>query len=170
MIPSGWQMRELRELAVVERGKFTARPRNDPKYYGGLVPFVQTGDVARSGGYLSTYSQTLNDAGLAISRLFARGTILVTIAANIGEVAILEIDAACPDSVVAIQPLPEVDTVWLAQAILAAKETLDGYANQNAQKNINLADLRPLPILTPPFQEQRSWPVCFRSWIAGFGC
>lgn len=167
MIPEGWHFRELRELAVVERGKFTARPRNDPKYYGGRIPFVQTGDVARSQGYLATYTQSLNDAGLAVSRVFKRGTILVTIAANIGEVAILEIDAACPDSVVAVQPLPHVDTVWLAHSILAAKESLEGYANQNAQKNINLEDLRPLSILTPPLSEQKVLASLLSTWDRG---
>ncbi len=93
-----WNVYKLLEIASVERGKFTARPRNSPKYYGGSIPFVQTGDIKNSGGKISSYSQTLNEQGLEVSRLFSKGSILLTIAANIGDVAITEIDVACPDS------------------------------------------------------------------------
>ncbi len=167
MNDSGWESRMLQELASVERGKFTARPRNDPKYFGGSVPFVQTGDVANSGGYLRNYTQTLNAQGLAVSRLFKRGTILVTIAANIGEVAVLEIDAACPDSVVAVQPFSTVDRIWLAFALQFKKEELDWCSNQNAQKTINLEDLRPLRIKTPPLPEQRAIAAVLSAWDRG---
>jgi type I restriction enzyme, S subunit len=52
---------KLSNIACVERGKFTARPRNSPEYYGGNIPFVQTGDIKNSGGKISSYSQTLRD-------------------------------------------------------------------------------------------------------------
>lgn len=41
---------ELSELAKMERGRFSPRPRNDPSYYGGPHPFIQTGDITRSNG------------------------------------------------------------------------------------------------------------------------
>src|SRR5581483_551202 len=40
----------LEEIAAIERGRFVARPRNDPRFYGGAYPFIQTGDVARGSG------------------------------------------------------------------------------------------------------------------------
>jgi len=94
LVPEGWEVKKLEDLASVERGKFSARPRNDPKYYGGKFPFVQTGDIAESKTYLLKYSQTLNDKGLAVSRLFSKNTILITIAANIGDTAITTFDFA----------------------------------------------------------------------------
>jgi type I restriction enzyme S subunit len=57
--------------------------------------------------------------------------------------------------------------VWLANALLAAKKTLDGYANQNAQKNINLEDLRPLAVLTPPLKEQEVIAAVLATWDRG---
>src|SRR3989344_1552305 len=89
VIPADWNMKKLGEISDIKRGKFTPRPRNDPKYYGGDIPFVQTGDVTNSNGKVSIYSQTLNEEGLAVSVLFRKGTILMTIAANIGYTAIL---------------------------------------------------------------------------------
>ena len=55
----------LMGVATVDRGKFTARPRNDPAFYGGKYPFIQTGDVARAQRATGIeYSQTLNELGL----------------------------------------------------------------------------------------------------------
>jgi type I restriction enzyme S subunit len=83
MIPKEWGIKQLSDVAEVNRGKFTARPRNDPKYYGGIYPFIQTGDIANAiGRLLTSYSQTLNDLGTMVSRSFPAGTILITIAAN----------------------------------------------------------------------------------------
>lgn len=41
MVPNGWSIKTLENLATVERGKFSARPRNDPKYYGGEIPLFK---------------------------------------------------------------------------------------------------------------------------------
>ena len=165
MVPNGWNFKTLDELAIVERGKFSARPRNDPRYYGGSIPFVQTGDIASSKTYLTDYSQTLNEEGLKVSKLFPKNTILITIAANIGDTAITSFDVACPDSLVAIQPVAEkADTYWLKKILETRKTELDGQATQNAQKNINLQVLKPLNILTPPIEEQRKIAKILSTW------
>jgi type I restriction enzyme S subunit len=54
-IPDLWQWAELGRVASVERGKFTVRPRNDPRYYGGRHPFVQIGDLPPDGGPIRTF-------------------------------------------------------------------------------------------------------------------
>lgn len=164
MVPNGWEVKILEDLASVERGKFSARPRNDPKYYGGEIPFVQTGDIAGAKTYLKSYSQTLNEEGLKVSRLFPKNTILITIAANIGDVAITSFDVACPDSLVAIQPKENADVVWLYFYLETCQKELDGQATQNAQKNINLQVLRPLKILTPPLLEQQKIAKILSTW------
>ena len=75
IIPEDWEVKTFESVAHIERGKFTARPRNDPKYYGGDIPFIQTGDVTNSSGEITTFSQTLNQEGLKVSKLFPRGTL-----------------------------------------------------------------------------------------------
>ena len=79
-IPAAWEVVRLEEVAEVERGKFAHRPRNEPRFYGGNIPFIQTGDVVRANGRIKQHTQTLNDLGLSISRLFPAGTIIITIA------------------------------------------------------------------------------------------
>lgn len=154
-IPKDWEVKPLSELADVDRGKFTHRPRNDPAFYGGLYPFIQTGDITNSfGGILTEYSQTLNERGIAVSREFPVGTIAITIAANIADTAILGIPMYFPDSVVgAVVKYPN-SIRYVELCIRRAKQQLNARAPQSAQKNINLEDLRPLLIPVPSIEEQ----------------
>ena len=154
-IPEDWEVRPLQFLASIERGKFTARPRNDPKYYGGEIPFIQTGDVTNSRGWIKTFSQTLNREGLKVSKLFSQGTLFFTIAANIGDVGFAVFDTACPDSLVAITPRERINKRWLAYELRSRKASFENLASHNAQLNINLEKLRPylLPVPTLPEQE-----------------
>lgn len=165
MVPNGWKEARLDSLATVERGKFSARPRNDPKYFGGEIPFVQTGDVANAQLFLATHSQTLNSLGLTVSKVFEEGTILLTIAANIGATAITRVPTACPDSVVGIRPISKTtDLLWLKYALADQQKDLDSQAGQNAQKNINLEVLKPLRLATPPLAEQRRIAQILSTW------
>lgn len=151
-----WKNIVLEEVAQVERGKFSARPRNDPKYFNGNIPFVQTGDISNSDIFIEKYSQTLNELGLTVSKLFPPNTILITIAANIGDSAITKFSIACPDSIVGILVRENLSNVYFLKNILdLKKKTLDSQATQNAQKNINLQVLKPLEISIPTLDEQR---------------
>jgi len=164
-LPAGWKLSRLEELATVERGKFSARPRNDPKFFGGDIPFVQTGEVSAAGTYLINHKQTLNELGKTVSKVFPKDSILITIAANIGETAITTYEVACPDSVVAIIPKPaKAHVFWLKKVLETLKDDLDSKATQNAQKNINLEVLRPLEIATPPIEEQTKIAQILSAW------
>ena len=154
-VSAEWDTLPLGELAAVDRGKFIHRPRNDPRFYGGDFPFVQTGDVtSRTGRVVNSYSQTLNHRGTLVSKSFPAGTIAVTIAANIADTAILGLPMYFPDSVVgAIVKRPHCIR-FIELMIRRWKPILERRAPQSAQKNINLETLRPLAIPTPPPEEQ----------------
>lgn len=156
-IPRGWQVRSLESVASVERGKFSARPRNDPKYFeAGNIPFIQTGDIAFAPRYIERVSQFLNVDGLKVSKLFPGGTIFITIAANIGDVAMSKSPMACPDSVVGIQASTDAcDNSWLYYLLAKSKSYFDSCSTQNAQKNINLQVLKPFLFPLPPISEQK---------------
>lgn len=161
-----WSTLALEEVASVQRGKFSARPRNDPKYFGGDIPFIQTGDVANSAGRVRSYSQTLNADGLSVSKLFPKGSLAITIAANIGDVAQVNFDFACPDSLVVVQANDGICIDWLRYILQSKKTSLESLAPQNAQKNINLEVLRPLPLDVPPLQEQQHIAEILLAWDA----
>ena len=152
-IPANWEVVRLGEVATVERGKFAHRPRNEPRFYGGDIPFIQTSDVVRSVGLIRSHSQTLNELGLSISKLFPAGTVVITIAANIGETAITGYPVAFPDSLVGITPT-DLDGRFLEYYLRTQKATLQRFAPESAQKNINLDDLRPMLVPFPSMDEQ----------------
>lgn len=152
-----YALKKLGEIAILSRGKFTYRPRNEPRFYGGIYPFLQTGDIVRasSNNDKIKYRQTLNEEGLKVSKLFQPNLILITIAANIGDTAILDYPACFPDSVVAIKPQGGVDISYLNYFLKRTKAYLNLLAPQAAQKNINLKQLSPTPIIVPPLSVQK---------------
>ena len=154
-VPESWTISTLGDVSSLARGRFLHRPRNEPRFYGGVTPFVQTGDVVRSGGRIRNYTQTLNAEGVAISRVFPAGTILVTIAANIGYTGILQFDSACPDSLVAITPRDILVVEFLEYWLQTQQMDMDRLAPKGTQKNINLQFLAPWPVLVPSLDEQR---------------
>lgn len=155
-IPSSWLIASLSKVARLERGRFTHRPRNEPRFYGGNTPFVQTGDVVRSQGQITKFTQSLNEEGVSISRVFPAGTILITIAANIGFTGVLTFDSACPDSLVGITPNKAMDTQYLAYYLQLQQPEMDRKAPKGTQKNINIQFLQPWPVVVPDLDEQRA--------------
>ena len=155
-IPEAWIWAALPELGDLGRGKSKHRPRNAPHLYGGPYPFIQTGDVARSQGRITSHAQTYGEAGLAQSRLWPARTVCITIAANIADSALLTYPACFPDSVVGLVADESVvfpEYVELFMRI--ARRDLAAFAPATAQANINLAILADLAIALPPLDEQQ---------------
>jgi len=155
-IPKAWEVLPLSKVAKLERGKFSHRPRNDPSFYNGDIPFLQTGDIPKKSPYITKYSQTLNEKGLGVSKLFPIGTLVITIAATIGEIGILKFDSCFPDSLVGIKiDMEKADTMYILYVMRHLKDELDLLAPQTAQKNINLDILNPFVVPVPPLKEQK---------------
>ena len=145
----------LDQVAVLERGKFSHRPRNEPRFFGGPHPWIQIGEIEASDKYIRSWTETLNDAGLAISKKFRKGTLLISIAATIGAVGILDFDCCVPDSIVGVTPKRESDGEFIYHFLLYARAHLERVAPQSAQKNINLKILSTLPVPHASPEEQR---------------
>ena len=156
-LPTGWIWARLPEVGTFGRGKSKHRPRNDPILYeNGKYPFIQTGDVARSGGTIKTYTNHYNDIGLTQSALWPAGTLCITIAANIADSGILTFDACFPDSVVGLIPHDSFGSArYFEYFIRTAKANLHEFAPSTAQKNINLGILTEMLVPLPPLAEQR---------------
>ena len=137
-VPEHWIVKSYRHASRIYRGKFGHRPRNDPAFYDGEYPFIQTGDVARADKYITEYSQTLNEKGKEVSQLFPKGTLMMAIAANIGDTAILGFEAYAPDSVVGFKPHDQIDLEFLKYSFMAALPALEQTSTQSTQANLNV--------------------------------
>jgi restriction endonuclease S subunit len=164
-IEEGWQIdqkifsgnkKNLKELASIQRGKFSVRPRNDPAYYNGDHPFIQINDIPRgSEKYVSNYSQSLNEKGIEVSKKFGKGTLVMSIASSIGEVGILDFDSYFPDSIVGIQANEKSTNDYLFWYFRAYQSEVDALSSIATQKNINVEKLNDFQILLPPLEIQR---------------
>ena len=156
-IPQEWQYIALSNLGDLGRGKSKHRPRNDPKLFeGGKYPFLQTGEVKAAKQYITEYSKMYGEFGLQQSKLWPKGTLCITIAANIAETAFLGIDACFPDSVVGFTPYEHILPKYVKHFIESQKLRLWAFAPATAQKNINLDTLENLIVPYCSVEEQKA--------------
>jgi type I restriction enzyme, S subunit len=155
-LPKGWKISELKDVCEIKRGKSKHRPRNDRSLFGGKYPFIQTGDIRNAnGGFITQYSQTYSEVGLQQSKLWPKGTLCITIAANIGETAILGFDACFPDSVVGLICNEKILlNKYTSYFFIFHKSTLEKLAPATAQKNINVEILEKVRIPFPLINDQ----------------
>lgn len=155
-LPEGWVYSYLADLGELGRGKSKHRPRNDPRLFGGIYPFIQTGEVKSANRIIRQYSQTYSDFGLQQSKLWPTGTLCITIAANIAETAFLGFDGCFPDSVVGFSAFKKtIIPEYVDFFIQAARMRIEAYAPATAQKNINLETLENLVVPYCCLEEQR---------------
>lgn len=153
----GWRQKTLSEIATTfGRGKSRHRPRNEPLLYGGPYPFIQTGDIRNSDHFITDYSQTYSEAGLAQSKLWPAGTICITIAANIAETGILAFDACFPDSVIGVIANPdEADVDYIEYLLQSFKSRIQSLGKGSAQTNINMGTFENERFPFPSIIEQK---------------
>ena len=147
----GWEEKTLKEISKdFGRGKSKHRPRNFEGLYGGNYPFIQTGDIRNCNHFITDYTQTYNDVGLAQSKLWPSGTICITIAANIAETGVLTFDSCFPDSVIGLVVNEKfADRDFVEYLLQFFKVKIQSLSNGAAQQNINMGtfenELFPFP-------------------------
>ena len=152
-----WAVVKFSEVGNLDRGKSKHRPRNAPELLNGPYPLIQTGDVANSGGYIKKYKSTYSELGLQQSKMWPKGTLCITIAANIANTGILTFDACFPDSVVGFVPNDKTNNIYVQNWMSFLQEMIEEKAPMAAQKNINLAILRDLEFMNPPIELQNQF-------------
>ncbi|RDL22171.1 restriction endonuclease subunit S [Pseudomonas jessenii] len=153
-VPAHWVCKSYRYASVIYRGKFSHRPRNDPSLYGGEFAFIQTGDIARADKYIRDYKQSLNEKGVAVSQKFPAETLVMAIAANVGDTAILGFEAYAPDSVVGFKPEKGIELEFLRFSLIAALQELKKTSTQSTQANLNIDRISGIQSVFPPLTEQ----------------
>jgi type I restriction enzyme S subunit len=156
VLPKNWSYKKLNQLGFVGRGKSKHRPRNEPSLFGGIYPFIQTGEVKAVDLYISKYSQTYNEKGLAQSKLWQANTLLITIAANIADTAILKFQACFPDSIVGfIANSKESDVRFVKYYIDTLKLQMQNISRGTTQDNLSLDKLLSFDFLVPHVSTQQ---------------
>ena len=154
---SEWENFRLRDIGTLKRGKSKHRPRYAFHLYNGPYPFIQTGEIRESKKVITSYSQSYSDAGLMQSKLWPKGTLCITIAANIAELAILGFDACFPDSVLGfIADDKKADINFVYYQLSHYQKELKHLGEGSVQDNINLATFDDILFPIPPLPEQQA--------------
>ena len=129
----------LGDLCVINSGG-TPRRNNESYWKNGDIPWVKISDL-KNGIVESTEEFiTLDGLNNSSAKIFPKGTLLYTIFATIGEVAILKMDAATNQAIVGIQ-LKENKKVYLKYIYYYLKSQTNNIKQLGrgvAQNNINL--------------------------------
>ena len=151
-----WEYKRLDELGTISRGKSKHRPRNDPSLFGGKYPFIQTADVKNANFYITEYTQTYSEKGLAQSRLWEKGTLCITIAANIADTGILYIDACFPDSIMGFIPYKDKSDVRYVKYCFDILQKQCQQISQGAtQDNLSWEKLSTIRFPVPSLEKQK---------------
>lgn len=154
---SEWQTYKLREVGTLQRGRSRHRPRYAFHLFDGPYPFIQTGEVREARKYISTFENTYSEAGLAQSKLWPKGTLCITIAANIAELGILGFDACFPDSVLGFIPdTTKSDLDFVYYTLTHFQKQLKHIGEGSVQDNINLGTFEDIEFPFPSLPEQKA--------------
>lgn len=153
---SSWNTKKLIELGEFSRGKSKHRPRNDKILFeNGKYPLIQTGDIKSSNLYVKKHSSEYNDLGLEQSKLWDKGTLCITIAANIAESGILAYPMCFPDSIVGFTAnKDECSELFMYYVFEYIKNSIKSSASGSIQDNININYLSNLEFKIPDLKYQ----------------
>ena len=86
--------------------------------------------------------------------MWGKGTLCITIAANIAKTAIRNYDACFPDSIVGFTANGSTNYIFIHYWFSFFQRILEAQAPESAQKNINLKSLSELRVIYPTKEEQ----------------
>ena len=148
-------MARLGDICTIQSGGTPSR-HNKAYWDDGTIPWVKISDIKDK--YLDATEERITKLGLENSsaKIFPAGTILYTIFATLGEVCILNIEAATNQAISGIQlESKQVDKDYLYHYLSSLKSTVNNIGRGVAQNNINMTILRNFEIPLPPLEEQR---------------
>lgn len=154
---ANWPLRTLEDLcARITSGGTPNRSR--PDYYGGLIPWIKTGELLDR--VIVDSEEHLTELGLANSsaKLLPRGTILMAMyGATVGALGHLGSEATCNQASCAmvVDPLKANDR-WLFYALLNDRRSITRKATGAAQQNLSGATIKRFAYSTPPLPEQQA--------------
>ena len=153
-IPNSWAWVKLGDICEISSGGTPSR--NEAQFWeNGTIPWLKIADIKDD--YVNSSSEFITQKGLENSsaKIFKKGTLLFTIFATLGEVAILNIDASTNQAIVGLTPKKDnYITKFIFFALKNIKNSLNLIGRGATQKNINQTILKNFYIPLPPLDEQ----------------
>jgi len=156
--PKQWETQPLGDLARIIRGA-SPRPKGDPRYFGGRIPWLMISDLTAEPGKLVTRTkETVTEAGRDKSVYLQPGTLVLTNSATVGVPKVLGIAACIHDGFLALLDLDKrIEQDFLFMFFLLMRAHLSRLAPEGTQKNLNTGIAKALRMIVPPLDLQRAF-------------
>lgn len=135
-------MARLGDICTIQSGGTPSREKLE-YWTNGSIPWIKISDIKNKN--IEESQEFITDLGLENSsaKIFPKGTILYTIFATLGDVGILNIDAATNQAIAGLQIIDEkVLCDYLYYYLISKKSYIENIGRGVAQNNINLKILR----------------------------
>lgn len=144
----------LGDLFNISSGGTPSRSKSE-FWDNGIIPWVKISDMKSM--YITDTEEKITELGLKKSsaKLFSSGTFLISIFATLGEVSILDIDAATNQAIAGMIPKYSIDSEYTYIALTQLKDHILEIGRGAAQNNINLSILKDLEIPMPSEEKRR---------------
>lgn len=153
-LPQGWEVKKLDDIAEISSGGTPSRNKNE-YWENGTIPWVKIKDIKANS--IKDTEEYITEIGLKNSsaKIFSKGTILYSIFATLGEVAILDIEATTNQAIAGINITNNnVNLLFLMYYLKSIKKEISNKGRGVAQNNLNLSMLKQIEIPLPPLKEQ----------------
>jgi type I restriction enzyme S subunit len=152
-VPSTWKWVKLGDVCDTTSGGTPSR--KEPKYYGGSIHWVKSGELEYN-TIVDTEEKITEEAiRTSSAKIFPKGTLLIALyGATIGKLAFLGVAAATNQAICGIYENKHIDSKLLFNYLFFKKQHLVKKSIGGAQPNISQSILRDLPLPLPPLPEQ----------------
>ena len=151
------EVKTLGELCNIVSGGTPSRSKAE-FWNEGTIPWIKIGNIKEK--YVNEADEYITQAGLegSSAKMLARGTVLYTIFATLGEVGILGIDA-CTNQAIAgltIKDTNQLNTDYLYYYLKSKKNYVNKISRGVTQNNINMFMLRSFELPLPEISKQEA--------------
>ena len=148
-VPEGWEVRKISQVYQTSSGGTPSRKHLE--YYGGVIPWVKTGELGNSFIFDTEEHITSNGLENSSAKLFPQKTIIIAMyGATIGELGILAIEATTNQACCALQPEnSQLGYTFTFHLMKSIKDHLISFAFGGAQQNISQELIKNFQFLLP---------------------
>lgn len=146
----------LGEITEIIRGA-SPRPKGDPRYFGGNIPWIMTSDISKEKGkYIAKTKDTVTEEGAAKSRYLKSGTLILSNSGTVCVPKILAVDGCIHDGFVAFPDLTiNLDMFYLYHYFDHIRQKMIQENQQGiTQVNLNTTIIKNVNFPLPPLPEQ----------------
>lgn len=155
-IPKSWKVTRVK-YGISVSGSGTTPKSDNPKYYNGTIPWIQSGDLyfRKEVDETSKHVTELALNTCPALKLYKPPFIVMAMyGASVGNVAISNIEACVNQACCVLKPTQNVKMEFLSYWLNVCKEDLVSQAIGGGQPNISQRTIKEEALLIPPLSEQ----------------